>query len=470
MYGYRCPTRIDLAGGTLDCWPLYLFVPSACTLNVAIDIYTQVALEPHNHEHIIWRQVTDVQSAVAPNTSADTTSAEAVHTDMADANANVDANADVNINADSTSANITELKFKNLDHFLNSKDPHLSLMQAVVSFFRPTRGFVLSTQSQSPIGAGLGASSSLCVALIKVFEQMCDSQYGGFPSERSTLKLIELAHNLEAQALCCPTGTQDYVPAILSGEMFTLSSASSGTVDSTAAESSATDSSVIDVTSVHWGAVNAESFTSRRVSSRTVKRWLQNRSVNLNALHYGVEGLRIEEFSLPSLVFDSMLLVYTGVPHHSGLNNWDAMKLALGEPTNPSFKSLTRIADVAAHMFRCFKKYEYDFKNVAKKDAARAAAFPSSRRLMRELPLLWQQEFEARRGLSPSFVGPRIEELKKLVTPHGVEAIKVCGAGGGGCCVLWAKPSKHQALRDLCTQNGFQPLDFKVENSPVCDS
>src|SRR5436309_13147794 len=31
------PTRIDLAGGTLDIWPIYLFHPGAVTVNVAID-------------------------------------------------------------------------------------------------------------------------------------------------------------------------------------------------------------------------------------------------------------------------------------------------------------------------------------------------------------------------------------------------------------------------------------------------
>ena len=31
------PTRIDLAGGTLDIWPVYLFHPGAVTVNVAID-------------------------------------------------------------------------------------------------------------------------------------------------------------------------------------------------------------------------------------------------------------------------------------------------------------------------------------------------------------------------------------------------------------------------------------------------
>jgi len=32
------PCRVDLAGGTVDIWPLYLFHPGAVTVNVAVDI------------------------------------------------------------------------------------------------------------------------------------------------------------------------------------------------------------------------------------------------------------------------------------------------------------------------------------------------------------------------------------------------------------------------------------------------
>ena len=31
----RAPTRIDLAGGTVDLWPLYLLVEKAATVNLA---------------------------------------------------------------------------------------------------------------------------------------------------------------------------------------------------------------------------------------------------------------------------------------------------------------------------------------------------------------------------------------------------------------------------------------------------
>ena len=39
------PTRIDLAGGTIDIWPLYLFHEGASTLNVAISLRAHAQVE-----------------------------------------------------------------------------------------------------------------------------------------------------------------------------------------------------------------------------------------------------------------------------------------------------------------------------------------------------------------------------------------------------------------------------------------
>src|SRR5687767_15727403 len=46
------PTRIDLAGGTIDIWPLYLFHDGAATLNAAISLRAQVTLEGRGEEGI----------------------------------------------------------------------------------------------------------------------------------------------------------------------------------------------------------------------------------------------------------------------------------------------------------------------------------------------------------------------------------------------------------------------------------
>jgi D-glycero-alpha-D-manno-heptose-7-phosphate kinase len=36
----QAPCRADLAGGTIDLWPLYLFHPGALTLNFALEVLT----------------------------------------------------------------------------------------------------------------------------------------------------------------------------------------------------------------------------------------------------------------------------------------------------------------------------------------------------------------------------------------------------------------------------------------------
>jgi D-glycero-alpha-D-manno-heptose-7-phosphate kinase len=51
----RAPVRLDLAGGTLDIWPLYLTLPPpALTVNVALDLpaRVEVAPAPHGDERI----------------------------------------------------------------------------------------------------------------------------------------------------------------------------------------------------------------------------------------------------------------------------------------------------------------------------------------------------------------------------------------------------------------------------------
>ncbi|MEZ0391403.1 MAG: galactokinase, partial [Pseudobdellovibrionaceae bacterium] len=48
----RSPTRVDLAGGTLDLWPLYNFVGGATTVNIAIDIMTTAEITPLDDDQI----------------------------------------------------------------------------------------------------------------------------------------------------------------------------------------------------------------------------------------------------------------------------------------------------------------------------------------------------------------------------------------------------------------------------------
>src|ERR1700756_831254 len=40
------PCRADLAGGTIDIWPLYLFHPGSVSVNIALDIQTACRITP----------------------------------------------------------------------------------------------------------------------------------------------------------------------------------------------------------------------------------------------------------------------------------------------------------------------------------------------------------------------------------------------------------------------------------------
>ena len=49
------PTRIDLAGGTIDIWPLYLFHPGALTINAAISVRARARVESRDDLRIVLR-------------------------------------------------------------------------------------------------------------------------------------------------------------------------------------------------------------------------------------------------------------------------------------------------------------------------------------------------------------------------------------------------------------------------------
>ena len=53
MIRSSAPTRIDLAGGTLDIWPLHLFFDNPPTLNAAINLYATVELKPRPDQRVI---------------------------------------------------------------------------------------------------------------------------------------------------------------------------------------------------------------------------------------------------------------------------------------------------------------------------------------------------------------------------------------------------------------------------------
>src|SRR5947209_17079300 len=53
----HAPCRADLAGGTIDLWPLYLFHPGALTLNFAVNILTTCRITPLKGKQVHLRSL-----------------------------------------------------------------------------------------------------------------------------------------------------------------------------------------------------------------------------------------------------------------------------------------------------------------------------------------------------------------------------------------------------------------------------
>ena len=160
----QTPCRADLAGGTVDLWPLYLFHPGALTLNFALEILTTC-------------KVTRLEGTRIELHSIDTGRNE-------------------------TFASLAEL---------NGKRKYKHILAAyAVNFFAPEQGLRVETNSESPAGAGISGSSALMIATCSAL-----ARFTGRDLDPEKLRL--LAQNIEAQTIGVPTGCQDYYPALYGG-------------------------------------------------------------------------------------------------------------------------------------------------------------------------------------------------------------------------------------------------------------
>ena len=155
------PTRIDLAGGTLDIWPLYLFHPGAVTVNVAIDRRAHCRVELR-------------ESGVKIESKDTLVSTEAARA------------------SDLTAA------------------PGAPLAAYILRALGLETGFRVVTHSRVPAGSGLGGSSALAVATAAALARLAGRE---LPSDR----LWPLVRDAEAQCIGVPTGIQDYFAAIHGG-------------------------------------------------------------------------------------------------------------------------------------------------------------------------------------------------------------------------------------------------------------
>jgi D-glycero-alpha-D-manno-heptose-7-phosphate kinase len=155
------PTRIDLAGGTIDIWPLYLFHDGALTLNAAISLRAHAALEARDDGRVALRSVDTNRTVEAQDWSG------------------LDGRGD------------------------------LSLLAHLARHYRLTNA-TLTTRGESPAGAGIAGSSALTIATCGALAQWTG---GCLDAEH----LLQVAMNVECQTIRVPAGVQDYRPALHGG-------------------------------------------------------------------------------------------------------------------------------------------------------------------------------------------------------------------------------------------------------------
>jgi D-glycero-alpha-D-manno-heptose-7-phosphate kinase len=160
----EAPCRVDLAGGTLDIWPLYLFHPGAVTVNFAITRFTRCSVQMLGTPEIRLRS-SDLKA---------------------------------------------EESYQSFDELDQAVRPRLLLAAHLLRFFSPRTGLEMRTDSESPTGAGIAGSSALMIATASALNRFTGS--GHRPE-----KIREIAQNVEAQILRVPTGVQDYYPALYGG-------------------------------------------------------------------------------------------------------------------------------------------------------------------------------------------------------------------------------------------------------------
>src|SRR5499427_5266817 len=160
----QAPCRADLAGGTIDLWPLYLFHPGAMTLNFAVDILTTCRITPVKGKSLHVR-------------SLDTKREE---------------------------------HFASFEAVRTRKKFRLPIAGRLLQFFAPKEGALIETDSESPAGAGISGSSALMIATTAAMARFTDRNL--------TLEQMRvIAQNVEAQIIEVPTGCQDYYPALYGG-------------------------------------------------------------------------------------------------------------------------------------------------------------------------------------------------------------------------------------------------------------
>src|SRR5262245_18935557 len=154
------PARIDLAGGTLDLWPLHVLHPGSVTVNLAIDRRARCRVRPSP----------DGYRVAAPERGFERKAA--------------------------TVAGLLE-------------DPGSALAGSLLEALGIETPLDIEIFSGVPFGSGLGGSSALTVALAGALRRFGGNGTAGDP--------VDFVRDVETRVLGKPAGVQDYYPPLEGG-------------------------------------------------------------------------------------------------------------------------------------------------------------------------------------------------------------------------------------------------------------
>ena len=156
------PNRVDIAGGTLDIYPLYLLIGEAMTVNAAVAVRSEVVVRPFRR---------GAARLVSGNFGIAVTAA---------------------------------------DSHRFSIEARMGLLSRALRHFPAVSGVDFLVRNESPVGSGIGASSSLLVALMLAAGRLTGTVCRPDETARAAME-IEAAH------LKSLTGRQDHLAALRGG-------------------------------------------------------------------------------------------------------------------------------------------------------------------------------------------------------------------------------------------------------------
>lgn len=159
------PARVDLAGGTLDLWPLHVLHPGSITVNVAISLRAGCRVRLRSREFRV----------LAPDRGLDRTAPRVA--DLLD-------------------------------------NPDTALVGSILDALRIATPVEVELSSEVPFGSGLGGSSALTVSLLGALERFSARR----PAEGGGIEArVAFVRDVETRVLGKPAGVQDYYPPLEGG-------------------------------------------------------------------------------------------------------------------------------------------------------------------------------------------------------------------------------------------------------------